>query len=265
MAALILAGSRPGGDPLARHAGVAHKALIPIDGRPMLAHVADALAACPAVGPVAVSIEDAAAVTDARLLAIPAGPSPSASVRAAIARLGTPLLVTTADHPLLRAEWISYFLAHLPDASAVAALARSEVVTAAAPATRRTFLHFRGAAYSGCNLFYFRDEAALGVIDLWAKVEAHRKRPLRMARLLGARSVLSYLLGRLTIEEALTRLGRRAGARLGVVAMPFGESAIDVDDPGDLALVRRMMTAAGETATANGPAGEEHGPTGSER
>lgn len=261
VAALILAGSRPGGDPLARHAGVAHKALIPINGRPMLAHVADALAACPAVGPVAVSIEDASVIADERLLAIPAGPSPSASVRAAIARLGTPLLVTTADHPLLRADWISYFLAHLPDAGAVAALARSDAVMAAAPTTRRTFLRFRGAAYSGCNLFYFRDETALGVVDLWAKVEAHRKHPLRMARLLGVRSVLAYLLGRLTIEEALMRLGQRAGTRLGVVAMPFGESAIDVDDPDDLALVRRMMM----TATANGPAGENHGPTGSER
>lgn len=239
--ALILAGSRPGGDPLARRESVRHKALIPINGTAMLEHVVRALSGCPAIGRIAVSTDDPGLVSDGGLLVVAAEASPSASVRAAIGALGTPLLVTTADHPLLKPEWISYFLDHLPEASVVAALAGADAVLAAEPSTKRTFLRFRGGAYSGCNLFHFGDAGAAGAIDLWQRIEKHRKHPLRMARLLGPSSVVSYLLGRLTIEDALKRLGARAGARLGFVDMPFGESAIDVDDPEDLDLVRRMM------------------------
>ena len=56
--AVILAGSRAGAaDPMASAAGVSHKALLPVAGVPMLARVADALRASPAVGRIAVMIE----------------------------------------------------------------------------------------------------------------------------------------------------------------------------------------------------------------
>lgn len=239
--ALILAGSRPGGDPLARHAGVAHKAAIPIAGRPMLVRVAETLAASDGVGEIAVSIDDPAAAEILGLRVLPPAATPSLSVAAAIETLGTPLLVTTADHALLLPEWVDHFLAHLPDAVGVAAVARSETVMAAAPETKRTFLRFRCGAYSGCNLFFFRDESALRAVDLWRRVEMHRKRPLKLLGVLGPMAVASYLLGRLNLRQALDKLGEKAGTRLGVVEMPFGESAIDVDKPEDLDLVRRIM------------------------
>ena len=246
--ALILAGSRSGGDPLARHAGVEEKALIPINGTPMLDHVIEALRKSGVVGSIAVSAGNPAVAAGRQLIALPSADSPSRSVGAAIRQLGTPLLVTTADHPLLKPDWIRYFIGHLPDASAVAALARSEVVLAAAPGTQRTFLRFRGAAYSGCNLFFFRDEAALGAVEFWQRMENERKHPLRMVRQLGPGVLASFLLGRLTIDRALSRLGSLAGASLGIVEIPFGESAIDVDKPADLELVRRLMASRRDAA-----------------
>ena len=48
--ALILAGSRGPDDPIAKLAGVPHKALAPIAGRPMLAYVLEAVRAVPLVG-----------------------------------------------------------------------------------------------------------------------------------------------------------------------------------------------------------------------
>lgn len=243
VAALILAGERPGGDPLARAAGAAHKATIEIGGRTMLDRVAEALIGCPRIGRIAVSAAAPLPLLDGtRMRMLPAGPTPSASVRAAIEALGTPLLVTTADHPLLRPEWIGYFLDHVPaEADASAALARAETVMEAEPTTERTFLRFRGAGYSGCNLFLFAGPRALGAVDFWRRIEAHRKRPLTMARLIGPGALLAYLSRRLTLDGALRHLGRRTGARLAVVEMPFGEAAIDVDDMDDLALARRIV------------------------
>ncbi|OQM74437.1 nucleotidyltransferase family protein [Manganibacter manganicus] len=243
--ALILAGSRPGGDPLARHAGVPHKAAIPIAGRPMLTRVAEALAGSDRVGEIAVSIDDPAAAGAAvglgGLRVLPPATTPSLSVAAAIKTLGTPLLVTTADHVLLLSGWVDHFLEHLPDAGVAVAVARSEIVMAAAAETKRTFLRFRGGAYSGCNLFYFRDASALGAIEMWRRVEMHRKRPLKLLGVLGPIAVARHLLGRLTLEQALAMLGQKAGTRIGVVEMPFGESAIDVDKPDDLDLVERII------------------------
>ncbi len=250
--ALVLAGSRGPGDPMAVAAGVEHKALIPAAGVAMLVRVVGALQATPEVGRIVVCIEDsalalqlpeiAAAVAAGRVTFIAAAGSPSLSVAAALASLGTPLLVTTADHALLRPEWVSYFLARQPaDADITAAVARSEAVLAAAPGTRRTFLRFADGAFSGCNLFHLRAPAAAGAVAVWREVETHRKRPLRMIRLLGPVTLLRFVLGRLTLAAALRQFGRLASVRAGVVEMPFGDAAVDVDKPADLVLAEELL------------------------
>ena len=48
--ALVLAGSRPGPDPLLAGTGLATKTLLPVAGQPMLAHVLAALARAPQEG-----------------------------------------------------------------------------------------------------------------------------------------------------------------------------------------------------------------------
>lgn len=250
--ALILAGSRGPGEPLAVHAGVSHKALIEIGGRAMLARVVAALAAVPRIARIVVMIEAPAMAEAQRALGalaarvelMPAAGSPSLSVAAALEALGTPLLVTTADHALLEPAWVEDFLARCPaDADACVALARRETVLAATPDTERTWLRFADGRYSGCNLFYLARPAAANAVRFWRRLEAERKHPLRMLRKIGIGSVLRYLLGRLTIGAALARLGERCGARAAVVELPYGRAAVDVDKPADLELVRRLVAA----------------------
>lgn len=252
LSALVLAGSRGPGDPLALYAGVSHKALIEVGGKPMIERVVAALAAVEEISRIVVAIEIPerlrqsaslrAAAGRCELQIIAAADSPSGSVAAGLEQLGTPLLVTTADHALLQAEWLRYFLDHRPrDADACAALARSEAVLQALPATRRTWLRFRGARYSGCNLFFFATPAALGVARSWRAFEAERKQPLKMVTRLGWGLALRYVFGRLTLAAALQGLGKLSGARLAVVEMPFGLAAVDVDKPSDLDLVRQLL------------------------
>lgn len=235
--------------------GVQHKALIPVGGTPMLLRVIAALAATPEVTRIVVCIEAPELVTALAGLdtarggkpveTLLAAGSPSRSVTAALAHCGTPLLVTTADHALLQAEWVSYFLRHQPmGIDATVALARADVVMAAAPGTQRTFLRFADGHYSGCNLFYFASAKAAALTALWVEVEALRKQPLRMLRLLGLSYALRYRLGWLRLGTALARLGRLAGGvRAAVVEMPYGRAAIDVDKMADLELVERLLAA----------------------
>jgi GTP:adenosylcobinamide-phosphate guanylyltransferase len=243
--ALILAGSRGGIDPVAAYAGVTHKALIELGGETLLARVARALdeAGCTAT----VSTSDPEVAAEAGRLGcrvLPAAPGPSASVGQAVQALGTPLLVTTADHALLEAEWVRRFVAETPpDADVAVLLARREVIEAALPGTRRTYLRFADGDWSGCNLFHLATPRAAGAIDLWRLVEADRKRPWRIVRRFGPRTLLSYLLGRLTLARAVARLGALAGVRAAVVASPAGLAAVDVDKPADLDAVRAVLAA----------------------
>lgn len=253
-AALILAGSRPGPDPVAQAEGVAHKALIDIAGRPMLARVHAALAAAGAAR-IVVSADEPDVVALARSLGcdiVAPAVGPSGSVAAAFARFGAPLLVTTADHALLDAAWVADFLSDTPaNADVAVLLARRETVEAAAPGSRRTWLRFADGAWSGCNLFYLATPRAAAALELWQTVEAERKRPWRLAARLGFGTLASYLVGRLGLAEAVARLGRRVGLRAAVVAARDGLAAVDVDRPGDLAQVRALL------AVSPAPTGKE--------
>ena len=244
MKALILAGSRPGTDPLAAQAGVDHKALIRVGGDTLLGRVAaavrgagiDAVAVSTGPGPV-----EAAALAQG-LDVVPVAAGPSGSVRLALARLGTPLLVTTADHALLEHAWIEAFVAAVPPGADVAILlARRGTIEAALPGSRRTYLRFADGAWSGCNLFLLTTPHAVAALDLWGIVEADRKRPWRIVRRFGWGMLVRYLLGRLTLAEAVARLGRIAGVTAAVVESPFGLAAVDVDTIDDLRAVRDLV------------------------
>ncbi|HEY0293579.1 MAG TPA: NTP transferase domain-containing protein [Hansschlegelia sp.] len=239
--ALVLAGVRPGGDPLAEFAGVSHKALIPIGGVAMLDRVVNALRASGRVGRIAVSIDRPELVTTPDVEVFRSKASLSESVADAFGRLGAPLFVTTADHALLEPEWVGYFLDHVPDVAVTAALARDTVVMAATPDTKRTFLKLADGGFSGCNMFFFRDMAAIKAIEMWRSVEALRKRPLKLLKKLGPRAILDYSLGRLTLARGVAAIERLSGVSAGVVEMPFGRAAVDVDKPADLILVRRLV------------------------
>ncbi len=241
--ALILAGARPGApDPVAASEGVAHKALATVGGLTLLERVAKAL---DGAARVAVSANDSAVIAEARRLGLevlPPAPGPSASVAAALGMLGTPLVVTTADHALLRREWVEALVAGTPPGTDVSVmLAERARVEADAPPSRRTWLKFADGQWSGCNLFYLATPQAGNAIDLWKLVEADRKRPWRIVARLGPGLLVRFLLGRLTLAAAIATLGRKAGVGAAVVPAPNGLAAVDVDSPADLALVRSLV------------------------
>ena len=263
--ALVLAGSRGGPDPVAAAAGVSHKGLATVEGETLLARVVGALMLAGA-GRIAISTNDpeieAAAIAMAAtgggtfIEPLPSAGSPSQSVAAAFGLLGAPLLVTTVDHALLQAEWIAQFLADTPaDADIAALLAPEAAVRGAAPETQRTWLKLRDGRYSGCNLFYLATPNALAAVELWRNVERHRKQPWKIASVLGLDLLAHYLAGRLSLDDAVSRLGGKAGVKAVAVRSPYGEAAIDVDKPADLELVRRI--AATRAAAQRPPASGE--------
>jgi GTP:adenosylcobinamide-phosphate guanylyltransferase len=261
--ALVLAADRQAGDAVARAAGVPCKALAPVGGVPMVRRVVQALQGSRQVGRTTL-------VGPARELLrldpqleqwLQAGTlawqanasSPSASALSALERIPAqqPALVTTADHALLSSAMVDHFLeeATASDCDFVVGVARLETVQARFPDTRRTPIRLRGGPYSGCNLFAFTTARGRRLADFWRRIEQERKHPRRViSGALGPVAVVRYLLGRLTLDEALARLSQRLDVKIGAVVLPFAEAAIDVDSAADLQLVERIVAEAAEPA-----------------
>lgn len=246
--ALILAGSRGPHDPVAALGKVAHKALTPIAGRPMLAFVLEAVRNVPEVDRIYICIDED---TDLRSVTngtpfnrIPPASSPAASVAAALQAIdgNRPLLITTADHPLLTPQIIGHFLQHaVGDADLSVGLAEAETITKAFPEGKRTFYRFAGKGYSGCNLFLAQRPGAVRVAEYWRRMEGHRKNPLRLVREIGIGALIRYALGLLNLDTAFAHVSKLTRARIKPVILPFAEAATDVDKPSDHALVEGIL------------------------
>ena len=254
LAALVLAGSRGPEDPLARSQGARHRALLEVGGTPMLLRVLRALRATPRVGAITVSIEDPGALASlpeldalarSHALALHRSlPSPSRSVLDVLGSLPPqrPLLVTTADHALLRPEIVARFVADADASGADLALGlvSARVVRERFPDAKRTFLRFRDDGYSGANLFLFRTPRARNAAAFWVRAERFRKQPWRLVAEFGPVSLALFLLRRLDLDRALERASRTVDATIAAVRLPFAEAAVDVDKPADLELARSL-------------------------
>ena len=241
-AVLILAGRRGGDDPLlADWPDLPSKALLPVGGVAMITRVLEAVR--PAASEVWISGLTEAEAGQGVRVAPPAG-GPAAALAAAVeAGAPLPLLVTTADHALLDAEMIAEFLGKAQGSGADLAvgLAERSVVEARFPETKRTYLRFRGAQVSGCNLFYLASEKAQPAVRFWQRAEADRKTPWKLARHVGLGTLATYAAGRLTLEGVFARASARTGARVAPVLMDRAEAAVDVDKLADLALVEAVL------------------------
>ncbi|WP_156679131.1 nucleotidyltransferase family protein [Sphingomonas profundi] len=255
LTALLLAGNRPGVDPLAAAFGVPFKALVPVGGEAMLARVARTLVEHPRIGRVILlsqAMDAFAAHPDTAWIAAhpdivmeAAGGSVSGAIAEALARhpAGFPFLVTTADHPLLDAAMLDAFIAPALAAGtdvAVGLVARRTLL-AAYPDNRRTWLRFRGGAYSGANLFLLATPRALTAVNLWRTIEQQRKKGRTVIGAFGPMILAGVALRLFTLRGALVRAGRRLGMTAAAIELPIAEACIDVDKPADHALASEIL------------------------
>ena len=252
--AVVLAGDRKPGDPVAEAAGVNCKSLIPVGGRPMVLRVLDALEEAREIESVILCGPHRAAIGEEELHAriasgkvkwVESQATPSSSTYHAVQSLpdSTPVLVTTADHALLTAEMVDYFCsgARGSGKDVVVGLALHELVTTKYPETKRTAISLADGSYCSCNLFGFLTPEARSAAHFWRKVESQRKKTLRVIAGFGWLNLLRYLLKRPSLEEGLVRISQRLGLRAGAVVMPFPEAAVDVDIVSDWKLVESIV------------------------
>ena len=246
--AIVLAGSRPGPDPFAAEHGTDLKALIPVAGVPMVARPVAALLASEAIGSIRVLAQQperiaAAIPTDERLSVEPSGATIAVTLESILADPATrfPLLVTTADHALLDPAMVADFCAGAEGADVAIGLVERRALMARLPHSQRTWLKFRGGAYSGANLFALGSERAAKAVALWRAVEQDRKKGWRMIAALGPAALIGALLRLRTLDQTLASIGRRLGISIRKVELANPLAAVDVDKAADHALVSAIL------------------------
>jgi GTP:adenosylcobinamide-phosphate guanylyltransferase len=246
--AIVMAGSRPGPDPLLSGTGVSTKALLPIAGRPMLVHVVQALRASPLVGAISVLAQNSAELAAEPGLAGVAdlhfsdsGAGISSSLAAALPLGDAPVLVTTADNVLLTPAMIAEFLDGAQGSDVAVAMVERAVLLARYPQSQRTWLKFRGGWWSGANMFRLRGRRVLPLLDFWGRIERDRKKGLKIIAAFGPWLLLATLLRLFTIQQGVARAGLRFGLNATVVPMSEPEACIDADKPVDIELIEAIM------------------------
>lgn len=252
---IVLAGDRRADDPLAVTAAVAGKALVPVAGQAMLTHVVRTLTRWPRPGRVIVvatdspayrqaASEGAGSAADGLVWVEPAESLVTSVGRALNHCRSDRCLLLTADHVLLDSAWLDHLLSEADPrtASLAVALADWHQVMARFPGSRRTRYRFSDRAACGTNLFVLNERSGVNrILDQWQQVEQQRKRPWRIVSMLGLGNLSRYLAGRLSLEDAFAALSARLGTRIQPVHLADPLAAVDVDNPGDLALVEQVL------------------------
>ena len=236
---VILAAQRDGKlDPLAAAAGVSHKCLVPIGGKPLLAHVLAALGGEAGVGSVRISVEAGAeealrGVAEASGLPVrftEAAANIADSVYIAAAGAAGPVVITTADNVLLTAGAVREMADRLRAGDdVVVALARKADIIAAHPEAQRNFYKFRDGGFSNCNL-YGLSRRGLKTAEAFRSGGQFFKNPMRIARAFGFLNLFLMRFGLITTEQAMRRAGRKFGVQGARVILADGAHAVDVDN-----------------------------------
>jgi len=253
--ALVLAGQRLGIDPMAARFGTEMKALIPVAGELMLNRVLEALLDAHEIARIVVLAQNtlqlrahrdlAWAVEEPKIAFRVSGPTISGSVLAAVEdpAIGLPLLVTTADNVMLTPATIAEFIAGAGAGDVSVAFVERRNLEAAVGPNKRTWLTFKGGAFTGANLFALTGPGATNALRFWEKVEADRKSVLRLAAHFGPVLMVRLLLRRMNLTQALAAAGAKLGASAAPVVLSDGRMGVDVDKPEDHALAERLLGA----------------------
>lgn len=245
--AIVLAGSRPGRDAFAESFGTDLKALISVGGQPMVRRPVTALFGSASIGDIVVLSQEPERLADT----LPGDPrirfrKSDATIAATMLDIcfdrqtQWPLLVTTADHALLDAGTVDEFCGRAGGDISIGVVER-ETLVKRFPDAKRTWLKFRGGAYTGANLFALRSPKAAAAIELWRSVESERKKGWRVVSILGPFVLIGTLLRLLTIDDALRHIGRKLGLDVTAVRLSNPVAGVDVDKAEDHALAERIL------------------------
>ena len=245
--ALILAGAKEKG-PLEIAENVDNKALIMLDGRPMIDYIVDALNSSEnidrilVVGPKNELNPYIGKKVDEIL-------SPGNSILGNM-EIGLNffnstdnLLILTSDIPLITPEAIDEFLEVCTKRKAYIGypIITKENIVKKYPETERTYIKMKEGIFCGGNIIFFKPEVFFKNKKLIKELFDNRKAIWKYVKILGLKFILKFLFKTLTLEEIEKRVTCIIGYNSIAAMISYPEIMIDLDKPSDLKLIRKCL------------------------
>lgn len=254
MNVVVTAGGMPREqDPLFAMTRGGQKALLDIGGRPMVQWVLDALNGANSVrNIVLVGLEENPGLQSEKpLFLLPDQGDMIANIQAGareVARLdpaAEKLLVSSSDIPAITPAMVDWLVEQIQpvEADIFYNVIERRTMESRYPHSRRTYLNMRGREVCGGDINAVSMSVALGEHQIWKRLIAARKNPLRQAALIGFDTLFLLLLRRLDLAGAERLVSRRLGIRARTVPCPYAEMGMDVDKPFQLEMMQRELGA----------------------
>jgi CTP:molybdopterin cytidylyltransferase MocA len=252
LAAIIGAGSSyKTDDPLLLHAGVRHKALIPVAGVPMILRVAGALADSGYVKHlIVVGLESEHGID----FPLPVTLLPRAEGIVETFLSGAKALETvfpgaerallcSTDIPLITGEMICYLVdtTLATGVDVCYTIVPRDRMEKRFPGSGRSYAPLRDGEFAGGDIHMVNPKALWTNRPLMDEILGARKNNLKQARILGFRFLLRFLFRRLTIAEGERKAESILGVPCRIVPVKYAELGMDVDKPHQLDLVQAEM------------------------
>jgi len=225
-----------------------NKALVKINGKEMISYIIEAfkgldfIDTIAVVGPkeglavienqVDIIVDSAASLTDNILCG------------ASIFSDDDTLLISTSDIPMITSEAIRDFVekALSMDGDFYYPIVSKEENEKKYPGTKRTYVKIKDGVFTGGNIVMIKVGKVRQCIKKAEAFMVYRKKPWKLAGILGLKFVIKFLLGTLTIKELEERASELFGIKARAIISTYPEIATDVDKDSDLELAARVLS-----------------------
>ena len=249
MDAVVIAGGKPKPeDPLYEFTEGNFKALLDINGKPMIRWVLDALDRADKIERlIIVGLPEEEALGSDKIVAhLPTQGDLIENVRTGILKVletnpeGELVMIVSSDIPTITPEMIDW-LADTAEGSkhdAYYNVITRQVMEARFPNSNRSYVKLKGIELCGGDMNVFRANLVTQNAELWKRLLDARKSALKQAFLVGIDNLILYLLRVIDLEGAEKRISKRLNINGRAILCPYAEIGMDVDKPHQLEIVR---------------------------
>ncbi len=224
------------------------KALLDINGKPMIQWVLDAIGGAKHVeNVVVIGLTEESGVTCRKPMAfIPNQISMIENIIAGITKViqinptAKHVLLVSSDIPAITPEMVDWEIetTQAMDVDLCYNIVTREVMEARYPGSKRTFTRMKGMRICSGDMNVLRTSVISVNPEIWEKLVASRKNPIKQASIIGFDTLILALLGIITVDQAVKMASKRLHMTGTAIVCPYAEVGMDVDKPVQLEMMR---------------------------
>ncbi|PKN84908.1 MAG: hypothetical protein CVU46_12825 [Chloroflexi bacterium HGW-Chloroflexi-8] len=234
-------------DPLYVNTQGKPKAMLPIDGKPMIQWVLDCLAATKGIDQVVlVGLDDQFTMSYPRKLTRlqAQGSMVSNMVTAAKYLLendssGAQTLIMASDIPAIKPHMLEWMIKEIEntDHDITYTVVTKSVMEGRYPESNRSYVKLKDAVVCGGDVNAINIKTVNYDNPIWRDLIDNRKNAFKQASLIGFDTLFLLFIRAFSLSQLEKRVSKRLGIKGRLIISPYAETAMDVDKPGQLSMI----------------------------